>query len=573
MLAGLFGSAFVPSALAVRSGASETTPVARYTTVTIDTGEGAGIISNEGYYDAKGAEKHATKWGTFSDWSDDAAADNGAYLDIQLFYGGASGVGATAKQVEAADFKVESSNSKIKVAILDSTADNCADMDSVDSDTVGADEALDYFGQTDTVADMENADGIYTFCVAADKSTTAAAGTITVKARAADSTGDYVTVKTLPFQVLGELATLTASITDEYKYIANDNFGLDDWITITGKDSAGNILNGGNGEITQDWGLSESIDNWEDNPENWAEDQIDFLDEEDGQGVDADSGVYSDSEDEYSFASQLYAVNSDVCLSNDDTESKGDEGKSYTVKFEALGGDVVSNGITFTCTDVYAKVTKITPEATSGDMFYDEGGYPNDDELSLTATVVDSANRPMGDGAIIGEEDDLSCDDFDWDFFDGEVIDGDTDLDADGDYSGDVVGGECEVTSLTPDMDRMGRFSYTLTALLPDLGDDEADSVDFKLAYTAGGTEDVTISVKRNAAKTVATFTVDAGEDNAFESVYFQVEKASGAVVEMRRRANVDGVAKLVLARRNTVVYVFAYVGIAETDSVKARFR
>jgi hypothetical protein len=569
LLAGLFGSAFVPSALAVRSGASETTPVARYTTVTINTGEEAGIISNEGYYDAKGAEKHATKWGTFSDWSDDAAADNGAYFDIQLFYGGASGVGATAKQVEAADFKVESSNSKIKVAILDSTADNCADMDS--ETTGGDDEALDYFGQTDTVADMADVDGIYTFCVAADKSTTAAAGTITVKARAADSTGDYVTVKTLPFQVLGEVATLTASITDGYKYIANDNFGLDDWITITGKDSAGNILNGGNGDITQDWGLWESIDNWEDNPENWAEDQINFLDEEGGQGVDADYGDYS-GDGSYSFASQLYAVNSDVCLSNDDTESKGDEGKSYTVKFETLGGDVVSNGITFTCTDVYAKVTKITPEATSGDMLYEEAA-PGDGDLSLTATVVDSANRPMGDGAIIGEEDDLSCDDFEWDTFDGEVIDGDTDLDADGDYSGDVVGGECEVTSLTPDMGRMGRFSYTLTALLPDLGDDEADSVDFKLAYTAGGTEDVTISVKRNAAKTVATFTVDAGEDNAFESVYFQVEKASGAVVEMRRRANVDGVAKLVLARRNTVVYVFAYVGIAETDSVKARFR
>jgi hypothetical protein len=66
---------------------------------------------------------------------------------------------------------------------------------------------------------------------------------------------------------------------------------------------------------------------------------------------------------------------------------------------------------------------------------------------------------------------------------------------------------------------------------------------------------------------------VDAGEDNAFESVYFQVEKANGAVVEMRRRANIDGVARLVLNRRNTVVYVYAIVGATETDTLRARFR
>jgi hypothetical protein len=84
----------------------------------------------------------------------------------------------------------------------------------------------------------------------------------------------------------------------------------------------------------------------------------------------------------------------------------------------------------------------------------------------------------------------------------------------------------------------------------------------------------VTISKSRNAAKTVATITLDAGEDAAFESVYFQVEKANGNVVEFRRRANGDGVATLVLARRNTVIYVYAFSETSdESDTIKVRFR
>jgi hypothetical protein len=198
-------------------------------------------------------------------------------------------------------------------------------------------------------------------------------------------------------------------------------------------------------------------------------------------------------------------------------------------------------------------------------MDYDEGGLPEDDELSVTATVVDSANRPFGDGSTV------TCDDFTWAAFVG-----DEDLNDDGYATGDIAGGECEVTDLEPDTDRMGRFTYVIKATYPNLGDATAAAstdVSFTLTYLAGGDEDVTITRTRNAAKTVATFTVDAGEDNAFESVYFQVEKANGAVVEMRRRANIDGVARLVLNRRNTVVYVYAIVGATETDTLRARFR
>jgi len=249
--------------------------------------------------------------------------------------------------------------------------------------------------------------GEYSFCVAGDKSTSAAVGTITVKARAADSTGAYVTVAVIPFQMLGELSSLEASIADGYKYIVNDNEALIDWVAVTGKDSAGNVLNGANGSITQYEDIGD-LDNWEDNPDNWDDEQIDFLDETTFGAADSD---HADDDIEFT----LYSVNADVCVSNDDTESAGSEGKSYTVKIESSDGDVVSNGITITCTDGDARVTKITPEATSGDMEYEEAA-PGDSEIDVDATVVDSANRPLGDGSAV------TCDDFDWTF------DGDEDL-------------------------------------------------------------------------------------------------------------------------------------------------
>jgi len=502
LLAGLFGSAFVPSALAAREGSVEETPIARYTEVA-DLGDN--MLSNEGGYDADGDELDASKWGMYSADADDVLADDENYITVKLFYAGASGEGTVGDEVTEIDMTVESSNSKIQVAIQD--GDTCEEMDDTDADGVGDDTALDYFTQSDSVSDLtDGADGEYSFCVAGNTATSAAVGTITVKARAADSTGAYVTVAVIPFQMLGELSSLEASIADGYKYIANDNEALTDWVAVTGKDSAGNVLNGANGSITQYEDLGD-LDNWEDNPDNWEDEQIDFLDETTFGAADSD---WDDEGIEYT----LYSVNASVCVSNDDTESAGSEGKSYTVKIESSDGDVVSNGITITCTDGDARVTKITPEATSGDMEYEEAA-PGDSEIDVDATVVDSANRPLGDGSGV------TCDDFDWTF------DGDEDLADDGIATGDVVGGICEVTDLAPLVDRMGRFTYTLTAAAPDLGDDDADEVEFTATYLAGGTDDVTISKTRNAAKTVATITFDGGEDAAFSNVYFQIEKPS----------------------------------------------
>jgi hypothetical protein len=554
LLAGLFGSAFVPSALAARGDVDD--PIARYTVIT----SGIDVLTNEGGYDADGDALDASKYGFYSDVADDAATTNLTTITVELFssYHVVLGVREGFDHVVEADLIAESGSSKLKLAWAD--GDDCTAMET---------DELNYFGQTDSAADVADdyevtggvdaEEGEYTLCLAADTATAAVATTVTIKARAADSTGSYVTVATLPVQVLGGLATLTASITDGYKYIANDNDAVAGWLTIVGKDSAGNLLNGGNGTITQYETLdSYGLADWEDNPENWDEASLVVLVDEEGV-----SGEALD-EDWFTtpFVFQGYSIGGDVCTSGEDSETAGDEGKSYTVKFEGNDGDVVSNGVTITCTDEDARVTKITPEATSGDMEYDEAA-PGDDELDVDATVVDSANRPLGDGSSV------TCNDFDWTF------DGDEDLNNDDIADGSVVGGICEVVDLDPLVDRMGRFTYTLTAAAPDLGDEDADEVEFKATYLAGGTDDVTISLTRNAAKTVATIKFDGGEDAAFSNVYFQIEKASGAVVEMRRRANADGIATLVLSRRNTTYYVYAFgdASASESDTIKVRFR
>jgi hypothetical protein len=85
------------------------------------------------------------------------------------------------------------------------------------------------------------------------------------------------------------------------------------------------------------------------------------------------------------------------------------------------------------------------------------------------------------------------------------------------------------------------------------------------------------LSRVRNAAKTVATWTADYGVACSNARIEFNWENADGTKFgTVERRANIDGVAKFALARRNQTIFVYA-AGCdnygAETDFVKARFR
>jgi hypothetical protein len=126
--------------------------------------------------------------------------------------------------------------------------------------------------------------------------------------------------------------------------------------------------------------------------------------------------------------------------------------------------------------------------------------------------------------------------------------------------AGEIVGGEIVLADMDDGFDfgRRGKFTYTVTVAAPDLGDTDEDALTATLTYVASGSDDVTISATRNAAKTRATISADMGEDNAYSRVEFVVELANGNVKTYTRRANDAGVAVLTQSRRNTTIYVYA---------------
>ena len=141
----------------------------------------------------------------------------------------------------------------------------------------------------------------------------------------------------------------------------------------------------------------------------------------------------------------------------------------------------------------------------------------------------------------------------------------------------DAAGGEATIGYLTPDTTRFGRFTYTVTALDSDLaitaaGDDAVEKAFTKTFTALNSSSTATLTKVRNAARTVAVFTADMGEDAAFDVVTFTVELKRGIVVEYNRRANANGVAKLTLSKRNTTVYVYASY-LDDTNVLKSVFR
>lgn len=591
LLAGIFGSAFVPAVLAV-------TPKASYTEVYV--GDGIMPYSLETTIGFQSADNYQ-----------DESVDEYAYVDLALFSdsfkltegddageGGEVGVRYGDTAYDPARLVATSSNSGVLLTWAvdeDGLLDDCDDLENTLSprgavvsgnfgvsdtiyeplgleDELGVDvsiERLAYDSEGDLMyADLDD-DGVtsedvlgeddaddqtfgFRLCLTAAESTTAATSTVTVKA-------DGVTVATLTVKAVGPADSIALAITDGYKYVAGDNDEVTDWLTVTVKDANGTQINGDSDSVSDEDvsgidydgdGDTEGLTEYADNPESPDENEINFFSDSDTTDND------------------LFSLDSGVCSTEEDDDMTG---KSYSLKIQDDGGEIVSNAITITCTEDgdSARVTKITPEALSGGKEYEETGALDDGDLSLIATVVAGNGTPLGDGS------DVTCDDFDWD----DIVYATEDLDETIAGTDDVLGGECEMGYLEPgagtELPRFGKFTYTLTALNPDLGEVDEDEVDFVLTYTATGTVDtVTIAKVRNAAKTVATITFDGGEGAAYESVYFQVEKANGAVVEYRRRANGDGIARLVLSRRNTVIYVYAFSETSdESDTIKVRFR
>jgi hypothetical protein len=541
LLAGLFGSAFVPSALATVVDPADAV-VPKYTTLT----EGGAVHRTT-------ATSKVFGFQTLDSNADDNE-DNAAWIAVELFSDGAAGVGD-----EQYDFEL----TKNENVLLTATSSNSAvqvgfGYDVVDSSVEACQGANMVFGTSATVLDVDGtdegpgiADSAYKICLRAKYDDTAATSTITV-------TVGSVVATTFTVTAVGPVVSIAASITDGYKNVAEDNDYLDEWLTVIFKDAAGIQINGDEKTVSNE---NVGLTDWTDQVENQQTDQISALGETYGDTIGLGTAYVG------------YDLDSYTCVS-DSGEEDGDATHSYALKFQDdLTGDIVSNAVTILCTlnSEGARITAVTPEVTSatgspnndGGYTYEETAAGSDDWLMLVGTVVDANGTPLGDGAA-----DV---DFDW------SIEGDSDLNFD-DYNDEyAVGGEIELGDLTPDTTRFGRFTYTLTANDSDLAityaGDDAVAKSFTKTFTAlNGSTAAVITKVRNAAKTTAVFTADMGEDAAFDVVSFTVELKNGTVVVYDRRANANGVAKLTLSKRNTTIFVYGSY-LADTNVMKCVFR
>jgi hypothetical protein len=105
-------------------------------------------------------------------------------------------------------------------------------------------------------------------------------------------------------------------------------------------------------------------------------------------------------------------------------------------------------------------------------------------------------------------------------------------------------------------------------------GDDAVDAT-YNLYYTATDADASPIvpTVTKNAAKTRATITVDCGVADSLEVIDWDVELANGDLITYSRKANIDGVVKLTLNKRNTTVRVQAFCADGDSEVKSVRFR
>ncbi len=542
LLAGLFGSAFVPSALAARDIALDTPSVAKTETWTYNDDYIMPTLGSND--DVTGADR--AFWATTVDELDfdnndqadyiyaldDAAHDDQA-IDYYLYT-------KNDDAVTTADLKATSSSSIIKLAWAydnDGTGDNCEDVDGT-------------FATTDTVTEVDGGsiDGsLYQLCVKGNGKPGVA--TIAVVANG-------VTLAPITITVLGDIASLT--VVADGTYVAEDNDNVDGFFTVTAKDSAGNIINGPNtgvgGGVYLDANEEFSyLFGAESNPDNQQGDSIDFFE----TNIESNGAVNALGNDNYSY--NQVDLSDFACLSETASgENDGDAGKSYSLALAIDNEDddtITSNSFSITCTGPGsdAKLSKFEVETTSGDLEYTDDV---DDAISIYGYFVDQAGRPLGAGACL----DLDTD-FGLDYSASSSFSSELDIDVYGDCVDTDGTTKIEIGYLTPDMAYVAKFPYTISVDSSDLQSATAVAKSLATFYTATNPDAIAyaLTVVRSNAKTRATITANFGAECSNQMVDFDVELANGDVKFLTRRANINGVAVLNFERRNTKVYVTAF--------------
>jgi hypothetical protein len=557
LLAGLFGSAFVPSALA-RGGAG-TAPAPGLSGWRFNVEDSNPDFDQSGVDVLSGADGGTAMSAVIASHQDTGEDDLSIGFELR-----------------------DSDNDPIEVATLVATSTGFVEVGwalrerfatnqngngpyrPVDCDYNFMDDSA--FALSDTVTnaksdgDYDSFDGHHIvageffLCFRVKDATKPGKSTITV-------TANGVKLTTITMTVLGDLASLTLSAKRGYTAVATGNAEISEFFTVVGKDSAGQAIN-------QIPGIDIYLNDYTNEAITEAgSDELDVI--EDAQG---DTMDFVDNSFDNTSSLDLLAS---VC----DVESytgagDADAGKSYALAVEMLNwdGDVItSNAVTASCTgaDSKAVLSDIVAETATGEADWaasTAGKADSDGVIAIYATVKDSAGRLMGLDDTIGFDITLSAD------FDTEL--GLVEVE-----SQVGPGGKIMLGYIVPDMGALAKYSYEVTIADSNFGTALDQELVKTLYYSAvSGIElDYSLSRVRNAAKTVATWTADYGVACSNARIEFNWENADGTKFgTVERRANIDGVAKFSLARRNQTIFVYA-AGCdnygAETDFVKARFR
>ena len=611
LLAGLFGSAFVPSAT---GRSSNDLPRAAATEIFLNAGYDA---SDDEYNDCSysspygdtGAAsdgciepniKTKAKPNTFriASWSTGSRDESDNFSSARDLSFGFSLKNQAGDPIDTADLTATSTG---YVEVAWAYDDNQATTGVRGcSDNYLDDEA---FGLTDTVEGIDSSeythynDGDFYLCIQSKSKNSLGTSTITI-------TANGVKVATLTVQVIGDINSLTA--TAAYPRIAMENGDLHKFMTVVGKDAAGQVINNGadgwapgfaesTGSGTVDYGnaLGDYVN---DSFDELGTDDEQF--EEHANGSDQDGYIWG------GVNATGITLNSGICI-EDSLDS--DAGKVFNlgVEIDNWDGDLVqSNAVAVTCTGASdeAILSGITASDVSGAADWGkstEGKADADGVIAVTAVVKDQAGRLMGKDdttgfdpggySVVGDSTALSND---------LNIDDEENLDAWfavpgflAYYTNSVgVDGKAILATLRPDMAYLGTFRYTVTIDDANQGNSALadDELVTELLYTAGsGIEsDYSLTRTRNAAKTSAVWTADFGVACSNQFVYFDWENGDGTKgnlvnggVSLKRRADTNGKAKFTLTKRNMTVYVTAYScdnvndGLEELGPLKARFR
>ncbi len=544
LLATVFGSSVFAAGRPTPTPAPTGFPIAKYT-----------LIPTEGAALTQAGE--TAVFGFYSDDADVAVAEDTATLTYKFFVAGANNLGTT--ELTTADLRAVSSNSNILVAWAYADNGDAAVCEELDFDASTDPDTATKFVTTDIVEGVADGNpGEYTLCVAAKTATTAATGTITVSAsKVTDAASSWVTMKSVTVTAIGALKSLELSLTTGYKYVAGANAAIDKALTLVGKDANGTVLNGATGSITAGVALSGIVES-ADNAENADGEAIPFFTNSSDEPV-AVGATNAGS-------MRLFDIDAAACTVGNGDDVLGDVGRSYSIAVEDSTGLIVSNAISITCTgdgseavlkSVAAEVTsfkgKTYQSATGGSTF------------KIIGTIVDENGLPMGDGA--------NAMDFGVETFTGlaglTVAGLDVDL-----AESEVVGGKAQIATLAPTNMAYKTHRYSIKVADSNLGSTEDVAKTYSMTYAVSNP--TTITVKMNAARTVATVTVNFGADAEGESAYLEVETETGSVKTYRKIANASGVATWTIALRRQTVYMTAssdVSGVADSNLAVVTYR